>query len=512
MKKVKNLSKKENKKQLKQLGVFYIFHPADLQKQIDSFGYNFSMGKYILFILTVMVSALGCGILFSLHWYFIVLIAFICLGNLPFLILDGYKQMYEHKRFLDISDYMEQILYSFRINQKILTALEDVSTLFNSGRMQIVIKQAIDYIKQGEYYKDLYKEALEKIEQEYSCNRLPAIHEYLRTVESNGGTCGEAIDLLLQDKAVWADNVILLQEDKKTARIRVIFSIIVTMILAMIFHGVYRSMPSRYIIIDHPITQISTVLYLLLNILIFRKANREISKSWILQENREEEKKLLEYFHMLMNYDEKYERKKSICLGGFFLFISGIVWIITHSFAALPITGIGCIILNQHKMGYRLAYDKVVKEINRVFPAWLMEMALLLQANNVQVSIEKTIEHAPAILKEELQNLSDCLKSKPNAIEPYLNFLKIFQLSSVQSSMKMLYAISESGTGNAQAQIQILVQRNSKMLDKSEKLSNEKSLMGINGIFYLPQITVSFQTMINMVIFMMVFLGQLKIV
>ena len=77
--------------------------------------------------------------------------------------------------------------------------------------------------------------------------------------------------------------------------------------------------------------------------------------------------------------------------------------------------------------------------------------------------------------------------------------------------MKMLYAISESGSGDAQSQIQILVQRNSKMLDKSEKLSNEKSLAGINSIFYLPQITVSFQTMVNMVVFMVVFLGQLKI-
>ena len=87
----------------------------------------------------------------------------------------------------------------------------------------------------------------------------------------------------------------------------------------------------------------------------------------------------------------------------------------------------------------------------------------------------------------------------------------MFQLSSVQSSMKMLYAISESGSGDAQSQIQVLVKRNSKMLDKSEKISNEKSLAGINSIFYLPQVTVSFQTMINMVVFMVVFLGQMKL-
>ena len=87
----------------------------------------------------------------------------------------------------------------------------------------------------------------------------------------------------------------------------------------------------------------------------------------------------------------------------------------------------------------------------------------------------------------------------------------MFKLSSVQSAMKMLYAISESGTGDAQTQITVLVQRNSKLLDKAEKLQNEKSLAGMNGIFYFPQVAVSFQTMINMVVFMLVFLGRMAL-
>lgn len=502
--------KKSKEKKRKQTGIFYLLHPEDLQKRIDGYGYSFSMGRYVMFLLTALAGAVGCGILFSLHWYFILILAAVCLGNLPFLILDGYKQMYEHKCFLDVSDYMEQILYSFRMNPKIVSALKDTGSLFETGRMHHAISRAVDYIEQGKYQWDLYGEALEIIEKEYPANRLPSIHEYLRMVESNGGACSGAIDLLLQDKAVWADNVLLLQEDKKAARLKVIFSLAVTMILAVVFHSVYRSMPAQYSIVEHPVTQVTTALYLLLNILIFRKANREIAESWIIQENREEDK-LSEYYRMVTEFEEAKERKKSLILGGS-VFLAGLgAWGLGHPFAALLAAGAGGALLNQHKIGYRLAYDRVVKEINRVFPAWLMEMALLMQGNNVQVSIEKTIEHASAVLKAELQRLSDSLKSQPDAIEPYLDFLKMFQLSSVQSSMKMLYAISESGSGDAQAQIQILVQRNSKMLDKSEKLSNEKSLAGINGIFYLPQITVSFQTMVNMVVFMIVFLGQLKI-
>mgnify|MGYP006971252545 CR=1 FL=1 len=231
--------------------------------------------------------------------------------------------------------------------------------------------------------------------------------------------------------------------------------------------------------------------------------------SWIRPEDEGEEK-ISKYFGMVNRYDQKKEAKKSLFLAGPAFGGSGVLFIMgSHVGAAvLGITGI--FLLNQHRIGYRIAYDKVVQEINRVFPTWLMEMALLLQGNNVQVSIEKTIDHAPAVLKNDLQKLSDSLKRTPDAIEPYLEFLGMFELSAVLSSMKMLYAISESGTGNAQSQIRILVQRNSKMMDKAEKISNERCLAGVNGIFYLPQVTVSFQTMVNMVVFMMVFLGQMK--
>ncbi len=492
-------------------GIHYLFRPGDLQKRINSFGYHFPMGRYVALIIAALAGAIGCGFLFSLHWALTALVAAACILSLPGMILDGYRQMYEHKRFLDVSDYMEQMLYSFQREQKIVSALMDTMTLFSQGRMRQAIEKAIAYIEQGSYQSDLYREALGIIESEYPGSRLSSVHEYLCTVERNGGSCGDGIDLLLQDKAVWADNVLLLQEDKRAARTRVVLSIAVTLALALVFHSVYRSMPPQYSIVGNPIVQVGTTLLLLADIWIFKRAEKEIAKSWLTREDAGEEEKMARYYEMVTSYDPKKERKKSIAFGGAFFLFAAMLQLLGHSLAALAAAGAGVFFLNQHRLGYRLAYDKVVKEINRVFPSWLMEMALLLQGNNVQVSIEKTVEHAPAIMKGELQKLSDSLKRKPDALEPYLDFFGMFQLSSVQSSMKMLYAISESGSGDAQAQIRILVQRNSKMLDKSEKASNEKSLAGISGIFYLPQITVSLQTMANMVVFMLVFLGQLKL-
>ena len=492
-------------------GIFTLLNPKNLQKEMDEYGYNFSIGKYLVFIAAALAASVVCGLVFSLKWYFIILTAAAGILCLPSLILSGYKNMYEHKRFLDLSDYMEQVLYSFKGTNKILYALRDTQTLYEAGgKMHSTLQQAVEYIESGKEEADLYREAFSIIEREYPCKRLRSIHEYLKSVEENGGDNDVTIDLLLQDKAIWADNIILLQEDKKAARTKITMSIVVTIVLALIFHAVYRSMPPQYSIVQNMATQSVTALYLILNILIFRKANKELSKSWIEREEMDE-KKIMRYYELVTEYDEKKERKKSMYIAAPF-FIAVIPFLIFGKiYFAVAAIVIGVLMLNQHKMGYRTAYDFIVREINQSFPGWLMNMALLLQANNVQVSISKTIPYAPAVLRTDLQKMVEGLKKNPDSIDPYLEFLSMFKLSSVQSAMKMLYAISESGTGDAQTQITVLVQRNSKLMDKAEKLMNEKSLAGMNGIFYLPQVTVSFQTIVNMVVFMLVFLGQMQL-
>ncbi len=119
----------------------------------------------------------------------------------------------------------------------------------------------------------------------------------------------------------------------------------------------------------------STALYLFLNILIFRKANREIAKSWISREDRGEAQKIANYCRLVDSYEETAERKKSWCMGGIFFVGAAGIGMLGHRFAMAVMAAIGVLLLNQHKMGYRVAFDRVVREINRVFPMWLMEMA-----------------------------------------------------------------------------------------------------------------------------------------
>lgn len=462
------------KKKDKKERIWQLINPKYLQQQADGYGYYFSMRNY-LFLLTVsMAGVMLCGSIFALRWYFTGAVIIVWTLFLPGMLLDGYKNMYEHKKFLEVSDYMEQLLYSFKQQGKILTALRDTGELFQEGRMRKCIGQAVDYIEKGVYEKDLYREAFSEIERVYPGRRIAGIHNFLRLVEKNGGNYSNGITLLLEDKALWEDNVLLLQEDKRRGRNRVSAALIITMVLAAVFHGVYRSMPKAYSIVDNPITQIATTCYILLNILIFRKANRELAESWLKRESTSEERKVRDYWKVVTDYGSRP------------------LW-------------------RKNPVAYRISYNWLVKEINLRFPQWLMEIALLLQGNNVQVAITKTLTDAPAVLRPELEKLIEGLKKQPEAMKPYMEFLKQFQLSYVQSAMKMLYAISESGQGDSQEQIKLMVRRNEKLMDKAEKILNERNLTGISMVGYLPQITISFQMMANMVVFMMVFLAQMRI-
>lgn len=494
----------------KKLKVRELFNPKNLQREIDNYGYSFSIEKYIVFIVAATVLAVGFSFMYSLRWPYCLAILVVLLAVMPGIILDGYKNMYEHKRFLDVSDYMEQILYSFKANHKILSALEDTQTFFK-GKMKASIQSAIAYIRTGKANENLYQEAFEKIEKEYPTRNLKGIHNYLQAVETNGGEDGESIRLLLEEKNIWANYILVNQEEKKAERTKVFVSILLTILLSVLFHSIYRNMPEQYNIIPNIAVQISTTILLILDILIFRKANGEISKSWIDRDKSIEEVKLVQYYQNILAYEEKKERKKSLIWAAPLFIATVPLLVVGKTYWVIGSTVIGIIMLNQHKLGYRVMYEQVVKEINMTFPKWLMQLALLLQVNNVYVSLEKSKEDAPAILKLELEKMLDDLKEKPNAQWPYENFLQIFNLSTVQSTMKTLYAISSMGNGEVQTQIIALVERNNKLLEKAEEMQNVKSLAGLTGIFYLPQITVIGQLLVTLSVFMISFLNGMKI-
>lgn len=55
---------------------------------------------------------------------------------------------------------------------------------------------------------------------------------------------------------------------------------------------------------------------------------------------------------------------------------------------------------------------------------WFMQMSLLLQHNNVHVSLAKSMKNAPVIIQKELEKLMERLEQNPDSIESYGSFLR----------------------------------------------------------------------------------------
>ncbi len=95
----------------------------------------------------------------------------------------------------------------------------------------------------------------------------------------------------------------------------------------------------------------------------------------------------------------------------------------------------------------------------KVFPGWVMELVLLLQTNNVFMSVEATRDRAPVILREPVRQLLSEMQAAPGSVYPYLHFLDDFDLPDVKTAMRMLYAMDETGTGNAEIQMNALIKK-----------------------------------------------------
>lgn len=157
--------------------------------------------------------------------------------------------------------------------------------------------------------------------------------------------------------------------------------------------------------------------------------------------------------------------------------------------------------LFQHKVDYHLAKKKVIEEIQREFPRWLMEMSLLLQSDSVQVSLFKSFEHAPEVLKPELEKMYAKLQKNPTAIEPYLEFMADFEIKGVSSAMKMLYSLSAGTGGNSENQITDILRRNQVMLDDAQKAVDRQSVASMYFLFGAPVVIGGAKLMLDMVVF-----------
>lgn len=483
-------------------------NPKNLIRTIQSYGYDFSLKKYFLTLGMFLMGMICLAYIMGLTMYQISLLGLVLAGFIPRIILNTYIQLYEKKKFLDISSYLEQMLFSFRRKSKIINALEDTELLFQDGLIGNHINKMLDYILSAEAEGNLYEEAFSILEAEYDCEIVRKVHGFMIRVEASGGEHKDSADILIQDRNRWVKRIMKAQKERELVKRNVTIGIMLSLIV--IIMTIYM-VPSDVVDIHtNIISQISSWFALVLNFVLWVFVQTKLSGSWIHEQQFISDQQIGKYYQRIKDVkSENFIRKYIVVI--LLLIVSSCGYIFTKSFTYIILGGFLCyIVVTLPKRLYKISKNHLKQEVEKAFSDWMLSLSLHLQIENVQRGIQASIPLAPYVLQEELELLQVKIEQQPTSIEPYLEFFDILEIQEVQSAMRMLYAISQSGGDEITKQIHGLVERNSELQDKSAKIKTEEYLAGMGACVLLPMVIGCVKMLVDMGLLMYSLMGEMQ--
>ena len=456
-------------------------------------------------IYLIMLAGLyALHVLLKLHWITTLVIGAFIACRIPKHCKMQQTKVENERKFGEVSEYLDTLLYSFVKEEKVERALVDTKAAMVDGPMRTLLQKAVDHLHMTFDETDVMRDSLRMIEREYPCSRMETIHDFLVNVECYGGEIEKPVSLLLTDKNRWEKRVELAMKERKKMFTDIVMSIAASLIICgMILYLPVMNMD----ISQNVLCQILTGIVLILDDWIFLRAQRFMEEDWLKLDvvcDDDGGKRMEEY----RNYNPKRDRLLSIVLA----VPCGIGMVVSIYFRKEALVAI-CVLLlllmlNQHRVGRHLARRSLIKRIRVAFPNWLLDIVLLLQSENVQVAILKSREHVPGVLEKELDLLAERLAMEPESAEPYHAFLQGFEIAEVHSAMSMLFSLSMGHSNQGDRQLGELIDRNLEMLDAAEKERISNLSSGMYLLFLAPVVTASVKLVIDMAVFMLSFLGS----
>lgn len=482
-----------------------IINPKGVIQEVKDFGYEFSWIKYVVLVLSVALCLLLFGQYLGLTGIYILALVVVVVLNLPILIRNIYNSKREHQRFIDVGNYIEQLLYSFKRHSKIDSALEDTLQIFPSGQMHEVIIQALEHMRESFTKGNAYEEALGFVAAEYDCGIVGRIHKFLVSVEMLGGAHESAVDLLIDDRNKWVNRTLEAQKGKVNLRrnmtLAVMFSLAIISITVLMIPKEFGNVK------DNHLAMVTTLIILSSNYLLWVFVQCKLSGSYIDSGGALSDDAIGRYMTKVKSQDMNIKRIYVVSAMGVVSSAGLYLW---AGNLLLPsgVLFLVWLMVTQNARTTSLAKRKISREVEKAFPDWMLGVSLRLQTENVQVAIEHSIDEAPYVMRSELGILIENMEEDPLGIGPYLLFFKELGLPELQSAMKMLYAMSQYGSEEVTGQISTLVERNSKLQDKSEQMKMEDYLAGMGFLVLLPMLLGSIKMLVDMMLLVMNLLGE----
>ena len=423
--------------------------------------------KYFRKYICIIAIVVGIAFAYKLELPIVIAIGVITTLLMPMLYKEEKKKSYYKKKFEDLISYMEQMCYSFKKSGKIRPSLIDAQKI-SDGEMKGIIEEVIVNID-SKMNEDIYEQALKILEEEYYCKRLISLHEFIIKIEKQGGEFEEYINIILSDIKEWSDRTELFRRDIDRIRRNVLISIGATLLTCGFMAYL---IPKEYSFTGNIVYQISSMIIILIMLVIYIFVYKKLNIDWLKEESFLNPEMVDKYYDLIM----KSQNEK---------------------------------IKFMDKLSINKVKKRMRREISKVFPDWLRQVALNLQQQTVQSSIENSYDDAPYILKRPIRHLLIDFEEYPIGIEPYDNFLQELDMPEIQSSLKMFYCINELSKEETYKQTNAIIDRNNKMLKQAEEMKN-KDRIGLAGTLSAgPMMVGVVKIIIDMVLMILVFTSAL---
>ena len=236
-------------------------------------------------IYLVVLSALyALHLLLKLHW-----ITTVVIGGFLLLRISGHRKWYKKKivyerKFEEVSEYLDMLLYAFVKEEKVERALVNVDAAMVDGPMRGVLQKAIDHMHMTFDETDVMRDSLQMIEREYACSRIKNVHDFIVHVEIYGGAIERPVELLLADKKRWEQRICGSMKERRKMFVDIVMSIAASLLIC----GMILYLPVMEIDISkNLISQVLTIVVVILDDLIFTRAQKYLAIDWLALGNTE---------------------------------------------------------------------------------------------------------------------------------------------------------------------------------------------------------------------------------
>lgn len=126
-------------------------------------------------------------------------------------------------------------------------------------------------------------------------------------------------------------------------------------------------------------------------------------------------------------------------------------------------------------------YKKHLHEIDTMLPYYLKGLEILIQHYTVPVAIGKSLEDAPEIFKDGLQELINEINAGNDTIEPYMEFARQYPVRDSMRMMRLLYRLSLGRQERKQEQLLAFSKTISNLQQKARETKYKNRLDKMEG-------------------------------